>query len=308
MVFGPSNVGKTFVVLDLALHVATGEPWRGCKVIAGPVLYIAAEGGGGIRNRIAAFKVENPDITNAPFELLPTSVNLHGKEDASVISQMLGDRRPALVVVDTLARSIGDGDENTAKDAQALVSNCDKIRELTGAHVMIVHHTGKDEDRGARGSSALRAAVDTEILISSKQEIICHKQRDMPIPDRLHFTLRTVTLGQDEDGVPVTSAVVEAAEKGQKARKDLTGRNQIAMTALIKALNEHGRPATGNLYPANVRIVETERWREQCDEHGLTTGGSESAARQAFKRAKDKLMDMDEVREFSGHVWKVNDE
>lgn len=308
MIYGPSNAGKTFVVLDLAMHVAAGKPWRGCKVTQGAVLYIAAEGGAGVLNRLAAFKAENPDMADAPFYLLPIGVDLHGQEDPRIITHLLGDIEPVLVVVDTLARSMGEGDENAAKDTAVFVRNCDMIREATGAHVLIIHHTGKDEERGARGSSALRAAVDTEILVSASHTITSQKQRDMAAPDTLHFTLRSVTLGHDEDGDPVTSAVVEPAEKGLKVRKPLTGKNQVAMTALMEALDKHGRADLGNLYPAGVRVVEVERWRDECEAHGLTTGASDAAARVAFKRAKDKLMDMDEVREFGGHVWRVWDD
>lgn len=307
MVYGPSNAGKTFVVLDLAMHIAAGEPWRGCKVNPGPVLYIAAEGGSGVLNRLAAFKLEYPAMAAAPFYLLPIGVDLHGPGDAKIIAHLLGDLKPVLIVVDTLARSIGDGDENTAKDAAMFVRNCDLIREATGGHVLIIHHTGKEEDRGARGSSALRAAVDTEILVGADHRISSKKQRDMVAPDDLHFALRSVTLGVDEDGDPVTSAVVDPAEKALRIRKPLTGKNQVAMTALTEALDKQGQAGMGEDYP-RCRVVAVDHWRESCDAHGLTTGASDSAARQAFKRAKDKLMDMDEVREFGGYVWRVRDD
>lgn len=307
MLFGPSNAGKTFVALDMAMHVAAGEPWRDYRTNQGEVLYVAAEGGSGVLNRLAAFKLEKPHMASAPFTLLPIGLDLHGAEDAKIIAGILRDRSPVLIVVDTLARSIGDGDENTAKDAAMFVRNCDLIREATGAHVMVIHHTGKDEDRGARGSSALRAAVDSEILVGADHRISSKKQRDMIAPDDLHFTLRSVTLGVDEDGDPVTSAVVDPADKALRIRKALTGKNQVAMTALTEALDKQGQAGTGEDYP-RCRVVAVDHWREACDAHGLTTGASDSAARQAFKRAKDKLMDLDEVREFGGYVWRVRDD
>ena len=308
VVYGPSNAGKTFVALGMAMHVAAGEPWMGCKVKAGPVLYIAAEGGAGVLNRLAAFKLENPHMAGAPFTLLPIGVDLHGNGDAKIIASLLSDQRPALIVVDTLARSIGEGDENTAKDTAIFVRNCDMMRELTGAHVMIIHHTGKDEERGARGSSALRAAVDTEILVSSSRSITSQKQRDMVVPEPLHFKLRSVRLGQDEDGEPITSAVVEQTDKPLPIRKPLTGKNQVAMSALTDALRDYGRTGMGGEYPASCPVVAVEHWRDACEAHGLTSGVSESAARTAFMRAKTRLIDLDEVREFGGHLWKVRDD
>ncbi|WP_422001183.1 AAA family ATPase [Roseovarius mucosus] len=306
MLYGPSNAGKTFVALDIAMHVAAGKPWRGLPVNGGPVLYIAAEGGAGIRNRLAAIKRDRPELAAAPFTLLPVGLDLHGQGDAMAICEIMPDESPALVVIDTLARSMGAGDENTAKDAAQFVRNCDLIRERAGAHVMVIHHTGKDEERGARGSSALRAAVDNEIQVTANGEIISRKQRDQEPPEPLHFKLRSVVLGEDEDGDPVTSAVVDVTEPPKKARKPLTGKNNVAMLALYDALRDHGETKTGNTYPNNRKVVLLDHWRAACDSHGLTTGASESAARQAFKRAKDRLMDLDEVREWGDHVWRVS--
>lgn len=308
MFYGPSNAGKTFVALDVAMHIAADKPWRGLKVNGGPVLYIAAEGGAGIRNRIAAIKHDRPDLAAAPFTLLPVGLDLHGQGDALAVCEIMPDDNPALVVVDTLARSMGVGDENTARDAAMFIRNCDLIRQATGAHVMVIHHTGKDEDRGARGSSALRAAVDNEIQVTADWEIISRKQRDQEPPGPLHFKLRSVTLGKDEDGDPVTSAVVDAAEPPKRKRKPLSGKNEVAMQALYEALRDHGGTKTGDSYPGNRKVVHVDQWRAACDAHGLTTGISDSAARTAFKRAKDKLMDMNEVREWGSHVWRVHED
>jgi RecA-family ATPase len=120
MLYGPSNAGKTFVALDIAMHIAAGESWRGLRVNGGPVLYIEAEGGAGIRNRLAAIKRERPEMASAPFTLLPVGVDLHGQGDALAICEIMPDEAPALVVVDMLARSMGAGDENTAKDGLCL--------------------------------------------------------------------------------------------------------------------------------------------------------------------------------------------
>lgn len=308
MLYGPSNAGKTFVALDIAMHIAAGKPWRGLRVNGGPVLYIAAEGGAGIRNRIAAIKRDRPELAVAPFTLLPVGLDLHGQGDALAVCEIMPDESPALVVIDTLARSMGAGDENTAKDAAQFVRNCDLIREATGAHVMVIHHTGKDEERGARGSSALRAAVDNEIQVTADWSIISRKQRDQEPPEALHFKLRSVVLGEDEDGEPVTSAVVDVAEPPKPSRKPLRGKNEVAMQALYDALREHGKTKIGNAWPANRKVVTVDHWREACDVHGLTSGKSDSAARTAFKRAKDKLMEIDEVREFGGYVWRVQDD
>lgn len=314
MLYGPSNAGKTFVALDIAMHIAAGQPWRGLRVNGGPVLYIAAEGGAGIRNRLAAIKRDKPDMSAAPFTLLPVGLDLHGQGDALAVCEIMPDADPALVVIDTLARSMGTGDENTAKDAAMFVRNCDLIREATGAHVMVIHHTGKDEDRGARGSSALRAAVDNEIQVTADGEILSRKQRDQEPPEPLHFKLRSVVLGVDEDGDPVTSAVVDEAEPPKKEAKPLKGRDEVALQALQDALRDHGEKRTGNLYPTNRKVVHVHQWRDACAKHGLASTSDEDpkkkadAERKAFTRAKDRLMDLDAVRIFGDYVWRVQDD
>ena len=312
MLYGPSNVGKTFVALDFCLHIALGKECMGYPVNGGPVFYVAAEGGGGIKNRLAGLYRKYPEFTaDAPFVLCPVSIDLHGQGDAVAVCEAIEQvcpTPPTMIVIDTLARSMGDGDENSAKDTGKVVSNCDLIRKVTGAHVMIVHHSGKDEDRGARGSSALKAAVDAEIQVTSQGEIICHKQRNMPKPEPLHFQLQTIALGTDEDGGTVTSAIVIPADRPAPTKKPLSGKNEVAMQALDDALRDHGEERSGNLYPQGRKVVHVDHWKKACKEHGLTSGESESAARTAFNRAKVKLMDLNEVREWGDHVWRVQED
>jgi hypothetical protein len=124
----------------------------------------------------------------------------------------------------------------------------------------------------------------------------------------LGFSLRAIVLGQDEDGDTVTSAVVDAAEVARKDAKPLTGLNEVAMQALQDALCDHGEAKSGGSFPRGRKVVRVDRWREACAVHGLTQGSSDSAARTAFMRAKKKLMDLNLVREFEGHVWQVRDD
>jgi hypothetical protein len=113
------------------------------------------------------------------------------------------------VTLDTLARVIGPGDENSARDMGLLVRSMDKIRgETGGAHTMTVHHSGKNATKGARGSSALRAATDTELEVEGGR-IIMRKQRNGEIVKPIGFRLVPVELGKDEDGGSVTSCTIE---------------------------------------------------------------------------------------------------
>ena len=128
-----------------------------------------------------------------------------------------------LVIIDTLSRAMAGGDENSGKDMTGAVKQIDAIRAATGAHVCVVHHCGKDEARGARGHSSLRAAMDTEIEISRPEgetitTVRVTKQRDLPTVEPMPFSLKTAVLGIDRRGKPITSCTVHH-ENASLARK-----------------------------------------------------------------------------------------
>lgn len=212
--YGDSNVGKTYIVLDQARCIAAGVDWNGHKVKQGLVVYIAAEGGRGFRKRIAAFR-KHYGAEQLPFALVPCPIDLFGAPgDTGALVRLIKDAEAhtgqtcVMVVVDTLARAMGGGDENTSLDMGKLVGHCDKIRAATGATVNLIHHTGKDKAKGARGSSALRAATDTEIEVDAGV-VSVQKQRDMAKAEAMNFQLTTVEIGTRTDGRAVTACVVE---------------------------------------------------------------------------------------------------
>jgi len=169
----------------------------------------------------------------------------------------------------------------------------------------VVHHSGKNVDVGARGSSALRAAVDTEIAITEGQ-ISCVKQRDMEIPPNQFFALETVELGEDADGDPVTSAIVVPAGAPAKGARPLSGRDEIATQALTEALRVHGKPQFGEHFPVGRDVVSISYWRDQCAANGLTDPDvNADTQRKAFTRAKERLLDRDYARIFGNYAWKV---
>jgi hypothetical protein len=215
VLYGESGVGKTFIALDLAFHIASGRDWNGHKVCGGPVVYVAAEAGETINARIEAIARQYKVNGSAPpLGVIPCLVDLFNPNaDLKPLIDLILDWGKAhgkaveLVTLDTLARVMGAGDENAARDMGLLVRAIDQIRVATGAHVMVVHHAGKNTAKGARGSSALRAATDTEIEIEGAT-IKMRKQRSWELARAIGFQLDTVEIGEDTDGDTVTSCVV----------------------------------------------------------------------------------------------------
>ena len=195
LLYGPSGSTKTFVALDLALSVATGTWWMGRKVEAGPVLYVVAEGLGGLAARVEAWQVRRQVWSCGKAFWLPRAVSLMDLAAANALAELVGELAPKLVVLDTLARCMGGGDENTARDVGIAVESAEHIRRASGACVLMVHHSGKDETAGARGSSALRAAVATEIECRHSDGITTvkqTKQRDHEVAEPMRLALAPV--------------------------------------------------------------------------------------------------------------------
>lgn len=122
-----------------------------------------------------------------------------------------------LIVLDTLARCFGSNDENAAKDMEAFIQGCDILKAKTEATILLVHHSGKDQDKGARGSSALRTALDAEFNVRRKKEnhsedkafiLTCTKMKNAEKPDKNAYDLRPIELYYDDDQELISSLMI----------------------------------------------------------------------------------------------------
>lgn len=214
--YGESNTGKSNVVLNQALHIAAGLPWRGRSVKQGMVVYVAAEGALGLEDRVEAYKTAMPEIdwSKVPFYLWSFPADfLHSNADADyLIGQIKAVEAETGVKcvaakLDTLSRLLAGGDENTSVDMGKMVMRCGRVQSAIGCTVHLVHHAGKNTAKGARGHSSLRAAVDTEIEIENKT-IICRKQRDMDFFTEMRFGYDVIELPPMADGKARNSIVL----------------------------------------------------------------------------------------------------
>lgn len=200
-VYGPPGSYKSFLVLDWALSVASGRSWHGRDVRQGSVVYVAAEGAPGIRKRALAWLKANPDADPGDrFRVVPRAVNMLDADSVLDLRQALREEledEPALIIVDTLARSMPGGEENSSTDMGLVVEAADTLRHDYKATVVFVHHAGKDESRGERGSTALSGAMDARYQVSAQKESLratlkCHKMKDRAEPRPLELHLEQV--------------------------------------------------------------------------------------------------------------------
>lgn len=262
VIYGESNAGKTFWATDLALHVAAGRPWNGRHVEQGAVVYCVLEGGIGFHNRVAAWRRHHGfEDARLPFAAIPSNLNLLDPDaDTPRLIAAVRDVASALempvklVVIDTLARAFAGGNENASEDMGALVQNMDAVRAATGSAFMFIHHSGKDRAKGARGHSSLRAAIDTEIEVAAAEEgdtktATVVKQRDLRKGDAFDFVLRTVTLGENPRGKPVTSCVV-APPPTPTARAAQDPEATALLLKVARVLGEDGQLTASRLCDA----------------------------------------------------------
>lgn len=214
VLFGESGSGKSFVALDIAAAIARGLDWRGHRTRPGRVVYIAAEGAGGFRNRMVAYCIHNGLEVTALDDIgvIHAAPNFLQKADAVDVAKAIKASGPTdIVVVDTFAQVTPGANENAAEDMGKALAHCRGIHRATGAVVLLVHHSGKDSSKGARGWSGIRGAADAQIEVvrtPGGRMLRLDKMKDGEDGREYGFDLQVVPIGSDEDGDVIDSCVV----------------------------------------------------------------------------------------------------
>lgn len=250
VIYGASGSFKSFHALSWACAIATGKDWNNHKVTQSDVLYIAGEGGIGVPRRIKAWAIQhnlNQQITSLSRINHPVIMSRH--EDVSALIQTMEDyqtqtkRKFGLLIIDTLARCFGEACENKAEDMNAFIAACDRIKAETEATILVVHHSGKDSEKGARGSSALRAACDFEYRIDREERLTqyhltCTKAKDdkEPRPQTFDLTSHSICSDEDDDLVYSLSASLLGSDFNPKINKPLQQKKPGDATSFL--LNE----------------------------------------------------------------------
>ncbi len=230
----PPGCNKTFLALDLALSVASGQSsWLGRPLyLQGPVVYVNGDNGGRFKLRVQAWDekhgIRKTQAYPSPFHYLNRPVALTNPAEAGAFVDEVGKLKPVLVVFDTLSRCLAGADENNQKDMSAAVAVCDKLRQQLGCCVLLLHHTTKD-GRTERGSSVLRGAVDTLVVLKVPDQadahftMSCDKQKDAEPFAPIHLIREKVTLASEMDrftGEPAVSCAIAVSGPQSLQRAD----------------------------------------------------------------------------------------
>lgn len=216
--FGPSNTGKTYVMLDLALSVATRkEAWHGAKIHGGLVIYFCAEGQAALPQRIDAWCDENgvdKELLDSCFLLrgVPDNLSDKGKIDILLSEIEALNETPVLICLDTFIRFL-EGDEKNSQDVIRLLNNFEDINK-EGIAILYTNHPGKNPDSQDKQTGSYRnyTNIDNEFTLSSIDDETILLQQSKSRNGQyyeLKLSLPIVTMGLDDDGDEITQRVVK---------------------------------------------------------------------------------------------------
>jgi hypothetical protein len=314
VVWGPPKCGKSFWIFDLTMHVALGWEYRGRRVQASSVVYIACEGEAGLAARKEAFQQAKiaEDGADPPFYLLTTRLDLVGDIDeliADIDAQLHGEKCGAMVI-DTLNRSLV-GSESRDEDMAAYIQAADRLRERFGCVVLIVHHCGINGER-PRGHTSLTGAADAQISVKrvNGEAVLTEVEwmKDGEEGQQTASRLEVITVGTDEDGEPITSCVVcddnQGAPRTTGRPRKLSVREGRALQLLAEAIEKDGEviPSVGRI-PPNTRAVREELWKRYFDSSGIVAANTPNAKRMAFVRAAEALIAAELIEKWDPWVW-----
>ncbi|MGC4191992.1 MAG: AAA family ATPase [Thermomicrobiales bacterium] len=292
MLYGESGKGKSFLCLDMAMHVALGRDWHGHKVKQGTVVYLAAEGGGGFSKRLAAWVshhgLSDEVIDSAPIRPIYDVASFIEPKESALFIDALGTlaEPPTLMFLDTLSWLMAGGDENSARDTSRALETAKQIKERYGTTCIFIHHTGHD-GKGPRGSSVLKGNLDVRFKIvpmkpDGRFKFVVEKQKDDAEAAPKVFERVTVSLpgllATGGDGIKrrVTSCIVELLDTVPSTFEDSVIQHDEKETAILEALKSFG--ADGATDSQIKKAAE-----------GCSTGGP------AYIGAREVLVDMGKV-------------
>jgi len=276
LVFGEPGCGKSFFGIDMACSVVTGSDFHDLPVKQSPVVYLAGEGQNGISRRMRAWSIKNDmSLTNVPLYVSTGPASFCDQQGIADVKEAVDQisahsQNPGLIVIDTLARNFGPGDENATKDMSAFIAAVDELRVRYSCTVLVIHHTGHGNKDRERGSYTLRGAIDANYRLEKNEpgtvQFIPLKMKEAELPNPMAFKLRQMELGfQDEEGKEVTSAVLQKTDDETQNFNKYQGKWQKEAWKILQELyvEEIERLAKEGMDTKHAKVSE-EKWRNAC--------------------------------------------
>jgi hypothetical protein len=313
------GTGKSVLVGDIGCHIAAGMDWHGRKVKQGLVVFFAAERKKLTERRVAAWRKKH-GVTNIPFAVVGGKLDMTtGLIDAKTLAMTIKALEAksgfpcVLIILDTVTRTFGPGDQHQSRDMQRYVQSVDELNRATNAHVAAIHHSPWNDDRG-KGAIDLDGAVDVSFVVNVKGTglakvftLSCTGANDGEEGPVTSFRLESVTLGIDADGKVTTAPVVVQTDVVTCDGSNLKGNTAKALDSLKRAIEEHGLCApTGSLgVPDDVPTVTRDQWRVQfyTDAKAKEPNVPENTLKQRFTRATGDLLESERVAATGERVW-----
>ncbi|WP_019594110.1 helicase RepA family protein [Thioalkalivibrio sp. ALM2T] len=279
--FGDPGCGKSFLAVDVACCVAAGVEFHGNPTSQGSVIYIAGEGFNGLKRRFVAWeKQHGHSLQEAPLYISSAPAALSEPKSALAVCEAVDAvpaPAPSLVVIDTVARNFGPGDENSTQDMGRFIQAADMIRTRYHCTVLLVHHTGHADKTRARGAMALKGALDAEYRMeqdeTGRARVEPSKMKDADFPLPLAFELKCVPLGvYDNDGREVTSAALVSThyEPSPLSPRPPRGRWQrTALSELERLYRERRDTLEAGGFDTGTARVSVDEWRDACIATGM---------------------------------------
>ena len=278
-IVGAPGAGKSLFAPRLGYAVAQGAEVFGRRVKTGGVFYVAAEDGHGLRGRVQALSAEHGDAPD--FKVVEGVSDLLSKQgQLKALQRAVKERRPALVIIDTLAVAFPGLEENDAKGMGQVVVASRSLSKW-GAAVVLIHHDTKAGDGLPRGHSLLNGALDVALYLKREDGVVSvrpSKNRNGTTEQELAFTVGVREVGTDEDGEAITAAICEEADNTSRWRGP---KLSPSVQAALSVLRDLGK--------GTMRVPE-EVWRDACiDGREVSQSENSESRKTAFRRAVGTL-------------------
>jgi hypothetical protein len=310
ILYGKPGTYKSFIALYLSAHIATGGTvFSGRVATKGDVVYIAAEGRGGLHQRWAALRDHYDFPSDTPLYFVEAALDLReSDQDYIELVDAIKSRsaNPRMIVVDTLARTFGGGDENDASEMSRFINTQGALQQEFGCAVLAVHHSGKDEARGMRGSSALLGAADVVMFLSRDVEtnggtVLVQKMKDGEDGVVEKFAVMPWT---DPNDPETTSLVVEAVDPQSIDVTPAGEKESEGLEVLRKEIKRSGTVVSDPVLASwDVRSIPLSDWKDAYITWCAINGISPDTAKRYFRDLKKSLWEKKKVSIVNKTVW-----